>query len=292
MKTTAFSDVLPYESKTIEQDGHRMRFLDEGSQDGPVILMVHGNPTWSFYYHHLIPALSQSHRLIIPDHMGCGRSDKPQDYPYTLAQHVSNLERLVEHLGLQDITMMVHDWGGAIGMGVAVRHPKKFKRFIVLNTSAFYVHKLPWNIRMCRIPLWGDLVVRGMNGFSQVATFAGVRRKIGQLDRKGLLAPYNNWQNRIAVLRFVQDIPREESHPTRKTINEIDAGLKQLQDKPMLICWGDCDFVFTTRDFLSGWQQRFPEAEVHVFSDAGHYVAMDAHEDILALTQDFLERTD
>jgi haloalkane dehalogenase len=252
--------------------------------------MLHGNPTWSFYYRRLIPPLSQSHRVIVPDHIGCGLSDKPQDYHYTLEQHIQNLEILLAHLKLQQISLVVHDWGGAIGMGYAIRHPEKLARFVIFNTAAFVLPLIPKRIRMCRSHLFGGMLVRGLNAFAGLATFMAVaqpQRMTSQI-RAGYLAPYNNWQNRIAVHRFVQDIPLEEDHPTRPTLAQIEAGLAQFRHHPMLIMWGARDFCFTERDFLAEWRRRFPEAEAHVFPDAGHYVVEDAYERIIPLMGRFL----
>src|SRR5436305_2156201 len=126
--------------RDFDRGGLRLHYLDEG--DGEPVVMVHGNPTWSFYYRHLVEALSPSHRVIVPDHIGCGLSDKPDDsrYAYTLASRVDDLEALLEHLGIvKDITLVVHDWGGMIGMVYATRHPKRIRRLVVLNTAGFHL---------------------------------------------------------------------------------------------------------------------------------------------------------
>ena len=128
-------DLYPWTPKQFKlADGHTMSYLDEGPQDGEVLLMCHGNPTWSFYYREVVKRFSSRYRCIVPDHMGSGLSDKPQDYPYTLGQHIDNLEALTKHLGLTRVNMVIHDWGGAIGMGWAVRDPSRLLRVAVLNT--------------------------------------------------------------------------------------------------------------------------------------------------------------
>ncbi len=271
-----------------------MHYLDEGPRDGVPLLLCHGNPTWSFYYRTLIPALSQDYRVVVPDHVGCGLSDKPQDYPYTLEQHIRNLEALVAHLDLQHTTLVVHDWGGAIGMGYATRHPDAVERFVVFNTSAFYLPAVPWVLKVARSPVLGEGLLRGLNAFAGLAVWLGVghRERMTREVRSGYLSPYGNWHDRIAIYRFVQDIPVTVDHPTRATVDAIDQGLTAFRDRPMLILWGAKDFVFTVKDFLAGWQARFPNAEVHVFEDASHYVVEDAHERILPLMQKFLRRTD
>ncbi|MFP4345528.1 MAG: alpha/beta fold hydrolase [Anaerolineales bacterium] len=285
--------LYPFASHYLDLEGRRFHYLDEGPRAAPPILMVHGNPTWSFYYRTLIPTLSRNYRVVVPDHLGCGLSDKPQDYPYTLEQHIRNLETLVAHLELEDLTLVLHDWGGAIGMGYATRHPENARRFVVFNTAAFFLPVLFWGIKFARLPGLGDLMLRGFNAFALSALVAGTsrRERFTRDIRAGYLAPYDSWQNRVAILRFVQDIPMEEDHPTRQTIDGIEAGLVQLRARPMLILWGAGDPVFTVEDFLAGWRKRFPDAEVHVLENAGHYVVEDAHERILPRMVDFLART-
>jgi len=297
MTDSAWSELYPFESNWLDlcgelhREGVRYHYLDEGARDAPPVVMLHGNPTWSFYYRTLIPELSRQYRVVVPDHVGCGLSDKPQRYPYTLAQHVENLERLIACLGLADVTLVMHDWGGAIGMGYAIRYPENVGRFVVFNTAAFYQPALPWRIKVCRVPAFGELAIRGLNAFARLALVwatAHPERFTPQV-KAGYLAPYDNWHNRIAHLRFVQDIPFERWHRSRKVLEEIEAGLAMFRDHPMLIVWGGRDFCFTTGDFLTEWQERFPHAQVHVVEDAGHYVVEDAHERILPWMQGFLE---
>ena len=143
-------NLYPFESHWLDLDGVRYHYLDEGPRDAPPVLMLHGNPTWSFYYRTLIPPISERYRVIVPDHVGCGLSDKPQDYTYTLAQHGQNVETLVAALGLKDLTLVVHDWGGFIGMYYATRDPGNVARLVILDTAAFYLDKLPWVLKLAR----------------------------------------------------------------------------------------------------------------------------------------------
>ena len=290
MDITPFKDLYPFESHWLDLDGTRYHYLDEGPQDAPAVIMVHGNPTWSFYYRALIPGISQTRRVIVPDHVGCGLSDKPQDYAYTLNQHVENLKALIAHLALENLTLVLHDWGGAIGMGYATRHPENVARFVIFNTAAFFLPVVPVSLRLARSPVLGELLVRGLNGFAGTAQFLAVshRERITPQVRAGYLAPYDSWRNRIAIYRFVQDIPLGKDHPSRATLNDIETNLDLFRRHPMLIIWGAKDFVFTERDFLPEWQKRFPDAQVRVLRDAGHYVVEDAHERILPWVLEFL----
>jgi len=287
--TPTLKKLYPFESNWLDLNGRRYHYLDEGPRDAPPVVMLHGNPTWSFYYRHLIPPISRTHRVIVPDHMGCGLSDKPQDYPYTLDQHIRNVEALLDHLQLKDITLVVHDWGGVIGMGYATRHPDNIDRFVIFNTAAFVLPLIPKRIRMCRPDRFGGVLVRGFNAFAGLAVYMASRHpdRMTAEVRAGYIAPYNSWDNRIAVHRFVQDIPLEDDHPTRPVLVEIEAGLAQFQQHPILIMWGGKDFCFDDH-FLAEWQRRFPNAETHRFADAGHYVVEDAHERIIPLLQEFL----
>ncbi len=285
-----FADLYPFRSHWLDVGGARLHYVDEGPRDAPSVVMVHGNPTWSFYYRTLILGLRDACRVVAPDHIGCGLSDKPQVYPYTLAQHVRNLEQLLTHLNLHDVTLVMHDWGGAIGMGAAVRQPERVRSFVVLNTAAFYLPRVPLVLHLARSPVVGAFLVRGLNLFARGALIWGTAQphRFTPDIRAGYLAPYDSWAARVAIYRFVQDIPVSRHHPTRRTLAEIDRRLGLFRHHPMLIVWGERDFVFTARHFIPAWLERFPRARVHRFADAGHYVVEDAHERILPLLRDFL----
>jgi haloalkane dehalogenase len=273
----AAAAAYPWEGAWLDVDGGRMHYLDEGPRDAPVLLCVHGNPTWSFYWRELVRRFAGTHRVVVPDHIGCGQSDKPQAWPYRLDGHIGNLHRLVQHLDLRDVTLIVHDWGGAIGMGVAGRDPGRFSRFVVTNTAAFRSQDIPLSIASCRIPGFGALAVRGFNAFARVATVRAVAKPLAPAARDGLLAPYYDWASRIATLRFVEDIPLRPEHPSYAALTRVEEGLAGLRDRPMLLIWGDDDFCFTPV-FRAEWQRRFPAAEVHAWKDVGHYVMEDAPE--------------
>ena len=125
------TDLYPFQSHFLNLGENNLHYLDEGK--GDAILMVHGNPTWSFYYRNLVLAFRGHYRCVVPDHLGCGFSDKPQDYNYNLENHIQNLSKLVKFLDLKNITLVVHDWGGAIGMGFATRHPELIKRVVAVS---------------------------------------------------------------------------------------------------------------------------------------------------------------
>lgn len=253
--------------------------------------MVHGNPTWSYYYRHLIAHFRLSHRVIALDHMGCGLSDKPSDYSYCLAQHIENLESLLAHLGIGRFSLIVHDWGGAIGFGCAVQHLDQIDKIALMNTAAFRSTRLPWRIRLCRLPVIGEIIVRLFNGFAGPARYMAVVNKLTAETAGNYLAPYDSWNHRIAIARFVQDIPMDSSHSSYALLVEIENRLPLLRDQktPLLLLWGGKDFCFNDH-FYNEWQRRFPEAESHYFSDGGHYVLEDKIVDILPLLTQFFNR--
>ncbi len=284
---SGLEDLYPFESHYLDVAGGRMHYVDQG--DGPPVVMLHGNPTWSFYYRELIKGLRDRYRVIAPDHIGCGLSDKPQQYPYTLSTHIDNVERLIDHLDLSDVTLAVHDWGGPIGFGWAARRPDRVRGFIVFNSAVFLGGRVPFRIRICRRPIFGDIAVRGFNAFARAAVHMACckRDRMTPQVKRGYLLPYDNAANRVGILCFVHDIPMTPKVPSHRVIKRIESALPRFRDRPMLICWGMKDFCFTDR-FLAEWVARFPDARVHRFDDAGHYVVEDAHERILPLLKVFL----
>lgn len=282
--------LYPFCSHYVTVGNVRLHYVDEGQ--GEPLLMVHGNPTWSFYWRNLIQAWRGKYRVVVPDHIGCGLSDKPQDYPYTLSQHIANLIALVEQLDLRNITLLAHDWGGAIGLGTAERLAERFRRIVLFNTGAFPPPFVPKRIAVCRTPILGKLAVRGLNLFARAALSMATEKpeRMTPAVRAGLLAPYDSWANRIAIYRFVADIPFTEQHPTWQVLADIETHLAQLASCPVQMLWGMRDWCFTP-ECLERLLRSFPNAEVHRFADAGHYVVEDAHERIVPLVEDFLKRT-
>lgn len=292
-----YRELYPWRSHYLEvAPALRMHYLDEG-QGAPVV-MLHGNPTWSFYYRHLVRELSREHRCIVPDHIGCGLSDKPDDaaYSYVLERRIADVEALVDAtLGDRPFSLIVHDWGGMIGLGYATRHPERVERLVVLNTAGFGLppgRSLPWQIAVSKgLPI-SSVAVRGLNAFARgAARLCSVKPgRMTPLVRRAYLAPYDSWAHRIAVQRFVDDIPLDARHPSFAEVERVSRQLGVLADKPILVCWGRHDFVFDDA-FLAEWRRRLPQAEVHVFEDAGHYVLEDAHEAIAPLVHRFLSES-
>lgn len=281
---TELKQEYPFESHFLAIEKENMHYVDEGV--GEVILMLHGNPTWSFFYRNLAKHFSKRHRVIVPDHIGCGLSSKPQDYEYTLETHVDNICRLVNSLGLKDITLIVHDWGGAIGMGLATRTPELIKKMVVMNTAAFHSIEIPARINILRNPL-GEWFIRKFNGFAGPATFMASKKGLSPLVKKGFILPYHDYKSRIATAKFVQDIPMSANHPTYQTLAAIEERLPTIK-APLLILWGEKDFCFTM-SFQKKWKDIFPHARAVTYPLAGHYLIEDEEAGVISEIEKFLK---
>ncbi len=289
--------LYPFEHNWHELDGGlRLHYLDEGPRDAdaPNVLMVHGNPSWSFYYRNLVKTLRGTHRCIVPDHIGCGFSDKPDDkhYKYTLDQRIADLTSLMDSLALKKpLTLIVHDWGGLIGSSWALAHLPQVERLVILNTAAFTLpetKRMPPALSLVRDSKLGSLIVLGLNAFSAGAARWGVVQPMPAEVRRAYVAPYDSWKNRVATLRFVQDIPLRPGDAAWPTINDTASQLQRLRGLPTLICWGEKDFVFD-HHFLARWRQELPDARVVTYPDGGHYVLEDKSEAICAEVAKFLQ---
>ncbi len=275
--------LYPFEPKRCETGNGAISYLDEGRGD-EAVLMVHGNPTWSFFYRNVVLALRGRVRCIVPDHLGCGLSDKPQDYAYTLGNHVANLGWLVDSLNLKKVHLIVHDWGGPIGLGTMLPRRDKLGKVVILNTAAFADTVIPWRIRFCRVPLVGELVVRGFNGFAGPATWMAVTKPLPADVKRGFLFPYDSWANRIATHRFVQDIPRGIGAPNDVALAKIESALPELAQHSPQIIWGGEDFCFN-RHYFERWKAILPQAESHFLEHAGHYLLEDEWERVIGLIE-------
>jgi len=286
--------LYPFQPRFVRHGTVWQHYVDEaprGAEDADhAVLCLHGNPTWSFAWRRLVLGLRATHRVIAPDHVGCGLSDKPRPYAYTLEQHVENLERLVDAAGLRRVTLVLHDWGGAIGMGFARRHPERIARLVVTNTAAFRSARIPLRIALCRVPVLGRIAVQGMNAFARAATFMAVETPLPPEVKRGYLLPYDGFHARIATHRFVADIPLAPGHPSWDELVAIEAALPSFADRPAAILWGDRDWCFTPA-FRERWRVFLPGARVRVFPAAGHYVMEDAGDELVACVVGFLEAT-
>ncbi len=271
-----------------------MHYLDEGPTEAPPVLMLHGNPTWSFYYRNLVNALSGKFRCIVPDHIGCGLSDKPGDdkYDYRLASRIEDIDTLIGHLELSTaLTLVVHDWGGMIGFSWAVQNPVRISKTVIMNTAAFPIpekKRLPPALRLVRDLKLGQFLTLHFNAFSGIAARVGFKKPIPKEVRDAYQLPYDSPANRIATARFVQDIPLSEKDPGFDILLQTAEHLHLLKDKPCLIAWGEKDFVFD-HTFLNRWLEYYPEAELHRYPNCGHYILEDGGPSLVDTISKFIE---
>jgi len=285
----AIKDIYPFEPHFFKLKEYNYHYVDEGK--GEPFLMVHGNPTWSFLYRNLILEFSKTHRVIAPDHLGCGLSDKPPNFPYRLETHIDNLEAFILGKKLENITMLIHDWGGPIGLGFAVRYPEKIKRIIITNSAAFAMRDIPWRIKMGKWPWLGKKLIVNMNLFVKSAVKMTTEKPLTNKVKEGYLLPFaRSAEDRMAVLRFVEDIPMGPEHPSFEVLLGIEHGLWMLREKPVAVAWGMKDWCFTPK-FYERWVDFFPHAETVKLPNAGHWLFEDALSDIIPFLHHFIDES-
>lgn len=279
--------------------GIAMSYLDEGPRDGEIVVMLHGNPSWSYYWRHLVLGLSDRYRCIVPDHVGMGLSDRPDDapssvprYDYTLQSRIDDLDALLRHLRIDGpVTLAVHDWGGMIGFGWALRDPARVRRLVITNTASFPLpaaKRFPRRLALGRDSRLGGWLIRRCNLFARGAARFGTVRALPRAVRAAYAGVYDGWSNAIATLRFMQDIPLRAGDRAMPLVQAAAATLPGYADRPAFIAWGLRDFVFD-RHFLAGFRRALPNAEVHAFDTAGHYVLEDRHEVLVPAIRTFLD---
>ncbi len=291
---TGWRDEYPFESHYHSLPAGRLHYIDEGSRmSEQTIVCVHGNPTWSFYYRSVISGFRDRYRCLAVDHLGCGLSDKPAGFDYCLENHTTNLVKWLDALDLKNVTLVVHDWGGAIGLGSAVQRPERIAKLLILNTAAFPPPYIPIRISICRFPILGSWAIRYLNAFAGTAVWMAIDRlpRLSQAARDGLLFPYSSPANRVAVDRFVQDIPMKKSHRTWRVLDKLETDLKILSDKPTTFVWGMKDWCFVP-DCMNRMKPHFPKARTRELPDVGHYVMEEAVDEVHEELSKLLERTE
>ncbi|MGA1204593.1 MAG: alpha/beta fold hydrolase [Opitutales bacterium] len=277
--------LYPFEQKQFAAPGGNLNYVDTG--DGHPVVMIHGNPTWSFFYRDLILGLQDSHRCLALDNLGCGLSEKPQQGDYSLAAHVGRATAWIKSTGIGKFHLVVHDWGGPIGLGMADRLRDRVTGITIFNTAAFEFPGIPLRIAACRIPFLGATLVRGANAFVRGAAHMTTVEPLSRAVREGFTSPYGNWHGRVAIHAFVRDIPMRKSHPSWNTLKSIEASLPEWKKVPVQIIWGMRDWCFHG-GILDRWEEILPGARVHRFERAGHYLLEDAGEAIIPLVRNFV----
>lgn len=280
-------EAYPFASHHLEVPAGRMHFIDEGA--GSPVVMIHGNPTWSFLYRHLIKRLRSGYRCVAMDHIGFGLSDKPPDWSYLPQEHARNLALLIEKLDLEQITLVVQDWGGPIGLSYAVDRPENVARLVIMNSWAWPVDRDPYYIAFSALmggPI-GRLLIRRCNVFATQV----MRRAFGDPDK---LTPELHAQ-------YLHALPSPETRkgsyvfPGQITgatpwLRGIWDHLSALRDHPTLIAWGMKDIAFRKKE-LRRWQRAFPRAETMRLPGAGHFVQEEAPDELAEAVLRFLKTT-
>ena len=291
-----FGGAWPYRPRWFTTPDGRMHYIDEGPPGGRPVVLVHGNPTWGFVYRNFVgPLTGAGHRVIVPDHLGFGRSEKPRAASLcTVSRHIERFDALLESLDLHGATVVPQDWGGPIGLSWAAAHPQRAERLFILNTFA---HRPPWKVpiplplRLFRAPGTGELLVKGLNMFVRGFLFrAGVTHpeRLTAPVHRAYLAPHPSWASRTAMLAFPRQIPSGPNGPVSELAAQLEGRLRRhFADRPVAIAWGMKDPAFTPR-WLELWLQTFPHADVLRLADAGHYLQEDAHERIIPALLRFL----
>lgn len=291
IKDETFEGTFPFAPHYYSANGIDLHFVDEGN--GEPIVMVHGDPTWGYLYRNFISPLSQHYRCVVPDQMDMGKSATPQDHSlYHLQQHCANLEALLLHLELHNITLVLHDWGGPVGLGFATRHPERIKNLVLMNTWAF----APWPggpfprlLELIRSER-GEMFVLKRNGYLEPALLGTTHHteKLTQTVMNAYRAPFPSPESRLAMLCWSRDIPVQETDASYAEMKRIEHGLSQFRNTPILLLWGMKDPVLSP-SVLRLWQEVYPHAITHELEDASHFLQEDAPERIVQWIGDFLE---
>ncbi len=292
IKDETFGETFPFAPHYLNINGSPIHYVDEGA--GAPVLLLHGDPTWGYLYRRFIPALSSDSRCIVPDHMGMGKSGVPREpYPYRLRHHIANLEALVLHLDLTDITLVAHDWGGPVGLGAAARHSDRFRRLVLMNTWAFAPWPgapLPRLLEIIRSDR-GEKFVLEKNGYLEPALL-GTTSHPENLTPQVLdayRAPFPTPESRVALLCWSRDIPVSEADPSYADMKRIEAGLDAFRRTPTLLVWGMQDPVLGPA-VLRMWQTVFPQASTCEIADASHFLQEDAAEQVIECVAIFLRQ--
>jgi pimeloyl-ACP methyl ester carboxylesterase len=285
-----FNDTYPFAPNYLNVNGFDMHYVDKGS--GEPVVLLHGDPTWGYLWRNIIPPLAKITRCVVPDHMGMGKSEVPRGpYPYRLVHHIANLEALIIELDVQDITLAVHDWGGPVGLGFAIRHPDRIKRLVISNTWAsarWPGGPLPRLIEMIRSSA-GEKFVLEKNGYLERALI-GTTHHAGRISgpvMDAYRAPFPSPESRVAMLSWSRDIPMNEADPSYPEMQRIEDNLALFANTPTLIVWGMLDPVLPG-SVLHWWQDIFPHATVHRIENASHFLQEDAPEQFGSYISDFI----
>jgi haloalkane dehalogenase len=275
------TDLYPFQSRYADVASARVHYIDEGG--GPPLLLLHGNPTWSFLYRDIVKGLRHRFRCIAVDHPGFGLSRPGPGYRFTPAEHAAVLEQLVLQLDLRDVTMMAQDWGGPIGFAVATRRPERFSGFVIANTWAWPKSDPPTQLfsRLLGGPV-GRRLILNRNLFVERILRGGVRRRtLPDAVMDAYRGPFPTRASRVPVAVLPREILA-----SRQFLAEVEASLPRLRERPALLVWPTKDPAFGARE-RQRWEELFPHHRTVLIEGAGHYVQEDAADEIVAAIRDW-----
>ncbi|MEA2331302.1 MAG: cis-3-alkyl-4-acyloxetan-2-one decarboxylase [Thermoleophilaceae bacterium] len=284
-----FRGTFPFAPRFVSAGDVSLHYVDEGPPDARPILFVHGNPTWSYFWRRPIADLSaKGHRCVAFDHMGFGRSDKPaQLAAYSLQRHIDNALAVIDELGLEDVTLVAHDWGGPIGLGAMLQRTERLRALVLMNTWAWELPSfLPPFLREFRSEGLGEILALGGNLFVESIPGGMSRRDSDPVMMEAYRAPFPDYWSRAGTLAFQREIPLTERDRSAPLMASIQERLPAL-DVPVLFVWGMRDPVFQPV-FLDQWRELFPRAQSVELADASHYLVEDSPGAVIDAIEGFL----
>lgn len=274
-----FHEIFPFEAKFFDVDGHKLCYFDEGT--GPALVLIHSCPMSAFAFRSVIREFRTTRRVIAYDQLGFGRSDKPLHFDYRIENHIEHLERLLNHLGIDEhITLVMHGRGAAIGMGYAARHPESVENFIVMNAMSFSDFSLPFRLRLCKIPVLGNILVNKFNFFLRPPW------RYPKIVRDAYLLPFPRKEDRGALMEFINSLPCAPEDKSAQSMIEIETAIWSLREKRALILWGGKDWLYTKRA-LRKWTEYFPSAKVVMLPLAGRFLMEDDPAEFITNVREF-----
>ena len=274
-----FREIFPFEAHFLEVDGQNPCYFDEGT--GPALVLIHSCPMSAFAFRSVIREFRTTMRVVAYDQLGFGRSDKPLNFDYRIENHIEHLERLLNHLGISDhITLVMHGRGAAIGMGYAARHPESVDSFVVMNAMSFSDFSLPFRLRICKLPILGNILVNKFNFFLRPSW------RYPKIVRDAYLLPFPRREDRCALMEFINSLPCAPEDKSAQSMIEIETAIWSLREKRALILWGEKDWLYTKRA-LRKWTEYFPSAKVVMLPLAGRFLMEDDPAEFITNVREF-----